>query len=375
MNIKEMYIAVKSGDIDQVKKILDQEPNLLNAMVRGESWLNLAASYNNTGMMAVLLESGIPIDVDWNGSDTPLKTAAYKGAFNAIKWLIENGADVNGTPLSAPPLVGAIHSGSLEIVKFLIENGASVDFTWGEVKFTPISFAKSFGASHASIVQFLERGDGKSISCDSVPMSLKDKSHSKIKTFLEREYGPIDSLSLHRIIGNEFIEVVVIRNEDESFITLSTVGLSDFCLDPSGENREGDYVEFMIDLPLDWPLDFSSSEGKNFYWPVAWLFKIADQIISGKSPINFSSAVICSDDIEPLAQNTDFSCWFVYQSLGEEGRMRNADGKFVEFLTLFPLFPEEKKLLLERGPEHLLERFQVFDIPLYIDIERKNSAK
>lgn len=73
---------------------------------------------------------------------TPLSKACYMGQTEVVKFLIENGANVNAQPADVTgqlPLQQAIMSGSFDIVKLLIEHDAKIDDTI-------VSLAESFGS-------------------------------------------------------------------------------------------------------------------------------------------------------------------------------------------------------------------------------------
>lgn len=80
---------------------------------------------------------------------TPILTiACEKGYLDIVKFLIENGADVNAKDKGGnPPLICAAMFNSIYIVKLLIENGADINFQSYFGKFKLKDFIKSkFGA-------------------------------------------------------------------------------------------------------------------------------------------------------------------------------------------------------------------------------------
>ncbi len=67
-----------------------------------------------------------------------LKSALIDSNIEVVKYLVENGADVNynDSEYNSAPLVLAIDSGNLDLVKFLVENGANVNIELEEYNFS-----------------------------------------------------------------------------------------------------------------------------------------------------------------------------------------------------------------------------------------------
>lgn len=103
------------------------------------------------GVLFILLVSMAMI-----GCATPLHNAAYRGDINAVKTLIEQGADVNARAGQVAPLHTAASEGHANVVALLIEKGADVNAKsrWG---YTPLMLAAMYG--HADVAKFLiDRG-------------------------------------------------------------------------------------------------------------------------------------------------------------------------------------------------------------------------
>jgi len=83
------------GDFASVKELLTEDPALVAVRdTDGNTLLHLAATSTNTDLMALLLKSGINIDIGNSRGQTPLHFAAWDGATPAVEWLLEHGADV-----------------------------------------------------------------------------------------------------------------------------------------------------------------------------------------------------------------------------------------------------------------------------------------
>ena len=93
-----LFIAVKLEYVDVVKLILDQ-PNVdvsISTRYNGYNALHYAVSNNryNREIITMLLNKGVDINEQANNDETPLALAAYYGNLDAVKLLLEYGADL-----------------------------------------------------------------------------------------------------------------------------------------------------------------------------------------------------------------------------------------------------------------------------------------
>lgn len=113
--------AIKAGEMDQVKQLLDRDPSLVDAKADGGlSVVLVAAYYNEPDIARLLIQHGAPLDVF---------EAAAAGALDRVKELIAAHPDlVNGyAPDGFQPLGLASFFGHTAIVEFLLDKGAEVD--------------------------------------------------------------------------------------------------------------------------------------------------------------------------------------------------------------------------------------------------------
>ncbi|KAK7456359.1 hypothetical protein VKT23_010606 [Stygiomarasmius scandens] len=116
-----------------------------------------AASKGHLGMVKVLVEIGVDVNVAQGFHGTALQAAAYWGHLDVVKFLVGKGADVNtvgGEYETA--LQAAASQGHLDVVKFLVEKGADVNAVGGEYG-NALQATASQG--HLDVVKFLvEKG-------------------------------------------------------------------------------------------------------------------------------------------------------------------------------------------------------------------------
>ena len=92
---------------------------------------------------------------DKHDGTTPLNAAMNSGSVKAVKWVIENGADVNKEKGSGYPIVLAAFEGNLQIVKELEKAGVNFDVEYAKLK--PSELAERAGNSEDFVEYLRER--------------------------------------------------------------------------------------------------------------------------------------------------------------------------------------------------------------------------
>jgi hypothetical protein len=140
---KELFSALRSGQFDEVKRVLQLEPNLkaidpkfgessLSFVIRRIDDLDLLLSTYSTeeelkevtdweNFAAVLVKAGVDVNKANNSGDTLLQIASRR---RTITFLLNNGANVNGTPLSGPPLGQKYNDFQCDAATLLLSRGA-----------------------------------------------------------------------------------------------------------------------------------------------------------------------------------------------------------------------------------------------------------
>ena len=124
-----LHDAVRAGDVEQVRALIDAAGDLDATGETGETPLNLAILGANEPLALLLIDRGAGIHARNEGGFTPLHAAAYSNAAGLAGHLIDMGADVNDRENKAgvPPLNVAAEEGSTEVAKLLIDRGADVE--------------------------------------------------------------------------------------------------------------------------------------------------------------------------------------------------------------------------------------------------------
>ena len=178
-----IHEAAKAGDIGKVKSMIAENPELLNKQLPHEFYespLSIAVKKGDEEMVKVLLDSGADVNQEYYAGDTCLAIAAKWGHTGIAKLLIEKGAEVNPKSSSIEtPLIEAAKSKSSDMVKLLLDHGADVHMvkkanrgsSKNIILFTPLKTATEYGnieaikilLDHGADINFKGENDNSAI--------------------------------------------------------------------------------------------------------------------------------------------------------------------------------------------------------------------
>jgi ankyrin repeat protein len=141
-----LVTAARAGDVDRVKKALDDGSNV-NApdSAGGRTALHWAAKEGHAPVVALLLSKGADVNVKDRAGKSPLCIAGENGKVEVLKQLLDAKSDVNMTDrMGGTPLMWAAALGTPDTVGLLIDRGATVNVV-DKNGLTPLLWAASTG--------------------------------------------------------------------------------------------------------------------------------------------------------------------------------------------------------------------------------------
>jgi ankyrin repeat protein len=147
--------AAARGDRDAVKALLKQAADVNAAQGDGMTALHWASMNGDLELAQMLIFAGANVRATTRlGTYTPLYLASQQGHAAIIQALVKAGGDVKaGTPNGTTPLMVAATSGDVDAVRVLIDNGADVNAKDGVRLQTPIMYAAA--ANRAAVITLL----------------------------------------------------------------------------------------------------------------------------------------------------------------------------------------------------------------------------
>lgn len=127
--------------------------------------LHIPASKGDLKAVQKAIEKGMKIDRKDIAGQTALMYASEGGHFEVVKYLVEQGADVNaesGNAGRGTALIYAAAANKYEVAEYLLENGANIDATTPVHNETALVWAVAFGHERM-IKMLLEKGADKTI--------------------------------------------------------------------------------------------------------------------------------------------------------------------------------------------------------------------
>lgn len=118
---QRLWTAVEEDDEEEVSKLLDANPTVLEGRDKGSNFVHLAAEYGRLGVLRLLVEKGANIDA--GRRHNALHGAARKGHEEVMAFLLSKGARADKTNLvGATPLMLASGSGHVGVVRMLLQH-------------------------------------------------------------------------------------------------------------------------------------------------------------------------------------------------------------------------------------------------------------
>ncbi len=147
--------AASRGDREGVKALLKKAADVNAAQGDGMTGLHWAAMSGDLELAEMLIVAGANVRATTRlGAYTPLYLAAQQGRAPVLAALVKAGAEVKvATPNGTTALMVAAASGDVEAVKILVDNGAEVNGKDGVRQQTPLMYAAA--SNRAAVIDYL----------------------------------------------------------------------------------------------------------------------------------------------------------------------------------------------------------------------------
>ncbi len=261
--------AVKSGDIQKVELIIDENPELVNKRSSDESNkspLSIAIDNGEKTMVKVLLDAGADPNLLVYVGESALIRAATKGDVAIAKLLIEKGALVNSPSTSfETPLIAASERSSPEMISLLVQAGADVNMV------------KKAGRGNSNIIIVYSplKAAAEYGNLEAMKLLLDLGADTNLK-------GPNDDAAIHVAINGHFIE--------DTHINALKLMLEK----GANINERGYQAKTPLHLAAEGMLLYRHGQEEPFYRPVD--LKIVEFIINNGADINAKD----DNDLTPI---------------------------------------------------------------------------
>ena len=123
-----MSTSIGTGDCNTVRWLIEQGVDVNHCDKKGWTAVHNAAKQGNLDVLKLLKESGADIHVQCEMGDNSIMSAAIgTGDCNTVRWLIEQGVDVNHCDKEGfTAVLNAAQQGNLDVLKLLKESGATI---------------------------------------------------------------------------------------------------------------------------------------------------------------------------------------------------------------------------------------------------------
>jgi ankyrin repeat protein len=124
--------ALENNDVQEAKRLLAAHPLQLREMTPFGTWLHYVAGEGNLDLVEHLIGLGLDVNApDHREGRLPVDAAASNGHADVVRYLLDNGSQLDTSSETRNPLIGAIMGRSVEVVRLLLERGIDATVKYG----------------------------------------------------------------------------------------------------------------------------------------------------------------------------------------------------------------------------------------------------
>src|SRR4029079_6975457 len=202
--MKELYAAIKRGDVATVRRLLTENAHLKNVETfLNPSWLHDAAALGKGEIVELLLDLGLDINkIDKPAETSPLIAAIGNGHVEVAELLLNRGADPNVGRAFIAAINLEDRSIAHRLVSLLVDHGADVNrkFLWYNdpkmPQFTPLTWAEAKGITE--IAEYL-RSKG-AFQPPNQSNSSPANREQEIVAHFEKQFGAVRPGALREVV-------------------------------------------------------------------------------------------------------------------------------------------------------------------------------
>lgn len=146
---KDVISAIKREDLAALSEMFAEDPGLKNVSTPFGSWLHVAAEYGKFPVVKFLAENGFDIDARGGiAGGSAINIAASEGCLDIVDYLLGRGAELDVSEPERNPLFSAVQGGHDDIVSVLLASGidATVRYTGESMKdMDAAAYAREWG--------------------------------------------------------------------------------------------------------------------------------------------------------------------------------------------------------------------------------------
>ena len=371
--IREFRRAVLTADYESAIEVVNRSPNFVREYARKDSEsedsfvhsaLGIASEKNCVKTMELLYTLGA--NIHFYG-DRAIQLASRRGSIDAVRWLLDHGADIEGSSCGVFALDEAVTEGHANLVKLILETKGKIvgSRDVGEL----LKRAKS-----PEVIELLrpyaeKAGVDVVIETEEMRLAAKaERAGQTIVNYFENRFGKQDpDVVLQQVVPNGIPVAVHTVFAGTDWITLHTSGMS--AHEMNGPPNNGfNRAELFTSLIWDDAVDHMHAPKES--WVYQWMMRLAQYPFLSNGWIGAPITFITPDPQEFVVPGAQFTGFMAIP----DDIFHRETGHNVRVLRVLPVFPEEVAYEKEHGTLKFLHLMKEKEVPLHIDKYRINAV-